>query len=108
MAETKYDCMVFIGNQAFEVPKTTREALLDEWHSRLSVVVGQRPIVTFPPGGEGGAAVLMDINIPGLAVQILSKKDAMVRRAEQQRQQGMQGLQIPQGLGMVPGGRGRG
>ena len=101
MIETlKYDCIVMFGQTAFEVPKTTREKLAEEYEEVLRTPVGERAPIRVD---LNEATVILDPNVPGVVVQVISKKDF------QKRQQAAAGgpQRLVQPVGVVPPNGGR-
>ena len=67
-----YDVLVLFGQNILEVTNTTREAQLEYIETELKKPVGERAILTF---SNGKATCLFDPNIPGLILQVISKRD---------------------------------
>lgn len=82
IVKPKYDCLVFVGPQAvFEVPDTTTEELLSKYESILNKPVGEREILRF---AANGATALVDPNVAGLMIQVISKRE-FERRQQKSR-----------------------
>lgn len=72
VVEAKYDVLVLFGQNIIEVTSTTKEAQLEYIETELKKPVGERAVLKF---SNGRATCLFDPNIPGLILQVISKRD---------------------------------
>lgn len=67
-----YSCLIIFGQQVFEQVRTNTDTEIKRLKTELSKPVGEREVLVFE--GER-ATCLFDPNVPGIAVQVISKRE---------------------------------